>query len=265
MIKKIYLVSLLSLNLFAAEYYSKLYPFQEYHIKSAVSGYVLSVDRSIEGKFSNNNTIIHIDDRIDKKNLQLLNDKLEISKESINLINEEIKSVNNILNIAKNSYNRVKNLQSYTKVQKDAKKNSYLLAKNSFIKAKSSLLNQKSIKADLLTKIDSLQDSINKKNISLKNSEYIYKIYPNRGDFVNFGSKLIDAYDLSRAKLVIFVDGDEIDNIKRKTIYIDGKRSDYKIDKIWKVADQKHLSSYRVEIVINKPKRFSKLVKVEFK
>ena len=265
MIKNIVLLILLSLDLFAVEYYSKIYPFEEYHIKSAVSGEVISVDRSQEGSYSNSNVIIHIDDSLDRESLKLYQDKLATTDESIKLLNDEINNARSIMRIAKESFDRVKTLQSYTKVQKDAKKNAYLSSKNAYLRVKSSLLNQKSIRSDLLIKIANLKNSIKKKNISLKNGEYIYKIYPNRGDFVNFGSRLVDCYDLRRAKLIIYVGEDDIDSIKDKSIYIDGKRSDYKIDKIWKVADQKHLSSYRVEIVIDKPKRFSKLVKVEFK
>lgn len=44
-----------------------------------------------------------------------------------------------------------------------------------------------------------------------------------------------------------------------------GKKSNLKIDKIYKVADSKHISSYKVEIIVPNPKTFSRLVKIEFK
>jgi len=54
-------------------------------------------------------------------------------------------------------------------------------------------------------------------------------------------------------------------DIKNKTIYLDGKKSDLKISKLYTVADTKHISSYKCEIIIPAPKTFSKLTKIEFK
>ena len=80
------------------------------------------------------------------------------------------------------------------------------------------------------------------------------------------GTPLAEVKDLSSAKLVLFLETDEVENIKTKTIYIDDKATPYTISKIWDVADEKFISSYRTEIVIKNPKEsFSKLLKVEFK
>jgi len=62
------------------------------------------------------------------------------------------------------------------------------------------------------------------------------------------------------------LESEELKDIKLKTIYIDGEVSKFKVSKIWKVADEKFISSYQTEIIINNPKEnFSKLLKVEFK
>lgn len=88
----------------------------------------------------------------------------------------------------------------------------------------------------------------------------------NKGDFVNMGTPLAQLKDLTSAKLVLFLERDELKNIKEKSIYIDDKVSEYKISKVWEVADEKFISSYRTEIIIKNPKEsFSKLLKVEFK
>ena len=80
------------------------------------------------------------------------------------------------------------------------------------------------------------------------------------------GMALAQIKDLSRAKLTLFLEDDELQSIKNKKIYINGKPTNYKIDKIWSVADDKFISSYRAEIIIPKPKyKFSKLLKVELK
>jgi hypothetical protein len=48
-------------------------------------------------------------------------------------------------------------------------------------------------------------------------------------------------------------------------IYLDGKKSGYKITRLWEIADATHLSSYKAEIIIKAPNYFSDLMKVELK
>ena len=86
------------------------------------------------------------------------------------------------------------------------------------------------------------------------------------GDFVAPGSPLVSIKDVIRAKLVVFLDKDELENIADKSLFLDDAKSAYKIDKVWKVADEKFISSYRAEIYIDAPEdTFSKLLKVEIK
>ena len=55
------------------------------------------------------------------------------------------------------------------------------------------------------------------------------------------------------------------EEIKNKEIYIDGIKSDIKISKIYDVADNTNISAYKVELILNDVKTFSRLVKIEFK
>jgi hypothetical protein len=72
--------------------------------------------------------------------------------------------------------------------------------------------------------------------------------------------------DLSRGKLILFLESSELKDVRSKKVFIDGKETQYRVDKVWHVADEKFISSYRVEIYIDKPGNyFSKLVKVELK
>ena len=64
--------------------------------------------------------------------------------------------------------------------------------------------------------------------------------------------------------MTIYVPIDEIDKIKNKYIYINGKKSEFKIYKIWNVPDTQYVTSYKVELVGNGLK-FGDIVKVEFK
>ncbi len=76
---------------------------------------------------------------------------------------------------------------------------------------------------------------------------------------------LYEAKNLDKGKLEIFIPISDVNSIKDKKIYLDGKVTDLKIDKIFDVADSKHISSYKAEIIITNPKTFSRLVKIEFK
>ena len=86
-----------------------------------------------------------------------------------------------------------------------------------------------------------------------------------KGQVVNPGVNLAEIADISKAKLTIFLNSNELDKIKEKTIYLNNEASKYKIDKIWPLSDTEHISSYKTEILIQAPEQFSKLYKIEFK
>ena len=118
---------------------------------------------------------------------------------------------------------------------------------------------------DMQYKIAQLEDSIEKKSIVLHHM-YLYEIMVRKGDYVAPGSPLAKVVDTSRAKLVLFLEPAELEQIGQKTVYLNGEKTDYKVDKVWRVADEKFISSYRAEIYITAPKgSFSKLMKVEVK
>jgi len=70
-------------------------------------------------------------------------------------------------------------------------------------------------------------------------------------------------YDISKQKLYIYVPIDKIDSIKNKKVYINKKRSNFKIYKIWKIPDDKYITSYKVEL-IGKGLKFGDIVNVSF-
>jgi len=263
---KLYIILLLLISeIVAGEYYSKIEPVDSFYIKSSVSGQIVDVKEEYEGKNSDSTIIIHIDDKIDIMDLKSSRKKLLLLKSNIELSKESVAYTKKSMKIDQSNYNRIKDLSTYSKVQKDAKLLSLINSKNNYLKSKNSLQNLQTQKLDLELKIEILKDKIEKKNIKINNGLYIYKIYPHIGDFVNMGSPLVDVQDLSFGKLSVFVSSEDLENIENKKIYLNDKLSEYKIDKVWKVADMQNISSYRVEIIIDKPKRFSKLIKVEFK
>ncbi len=263
---KIFIAILLSLvSLGATGYYSKAEPKEFFSVKSSVSGEVVFVNDALEGKNSDGSVVVKIDDVIDKADLLASKQKLKFLLSNIALMKQNLANSKRAADINKNNYARVENLSSYSKTQKDAKLLTMINAQSSYISVKTSLVNLKTQKEDLSLKIKTLEDKIKKKNIKVVAGNYIYKIYPRIGDFLVPGAKLMDVYDVSGARLVIYVSADDLVGIEKKKIYLDGSLSSVTIDKIWRVADSINISSYRVEILMDKPKQFSKLVKIEFK
>lgn len=220
----------------AAQFYAKVEPINTYNVKSSVSGKVLYVNETIQSKQSDDNAIIKIDDVINKIDLE----------QSI----VKLKNLEDILELEKGTLESYKKVSSKSKFDKDNQK----------IK----ILNIESSISDIKTKIKTLEDTIKNKNLKEQN-KYIYDIAVEIGDYVNPGTLLYTAMDLSKGKLEIFIPISDADIIKSKTIYINDKKTDLKISKLYTVADTKHLSSYKCEIIIDNPKQFSSLYRVEFK
>lgn len=221
---------------FANEFYAKLEPIESYEIKSSVSGKIIFSNKNIEGKKANNSKIIEIDSYVDRIDLEQSLKKLEAMNEMIELQNT--------------NYQRLMQIKSKSGYEKDNQK--------------INVVNLEINKADILINIANLRDSIKNKKLIEKNY-YIYNIAVNEGDYVTPGTLLYEAKDLSKGKLEIFIPILDIDTIKDKDIYLDGKKTDLKIKKIYNVADSKHISSYKVKIIVNNPKQFSRLIKIEFK
>lgn len=235
--KIISFILLASSFLFGMEYYSKLEPYNSYVIKSAVSGKVVFTNDDIEGKFLNKKTkVVELDNSVDKIELVQTKNKLEV--------------LNSMLDIQEKNYNRLNKISSKSAYEKDNQK--------------IQVLNLQSSKSDLIIKIANLEDSIKNKEL-FENKIYIYNISVKKGDYVTPGTLLYEAKDLTKGKLEIFIPISDYESIQNKAIYLDGEKSDLKINKIYEVADSKHISSYKCEIVIENPKTFSRLVKIEFK
>ncbi|WP_281950995.1 hypothetical protein [Nitrosophilus kaiyonis] len=262
--KKIFFVIFLfSCTVFAAEHIAKVEPFEIYSIKSAVSGKVVKSLIDLEGKSVKNKEIIKIDSYIDEKTLIDLQNKLKNLEDILKIEKESLKNLKKLNEIKKDNYNRIKNLKTKSKFEKDLKLSDYLNTYNLYLSQKEKIKNLQIQIDDIKLNIEKTKDILDKKSIKIDG--YIYKIYVKRGDFVNFGSPLVDVADISKAKVVIYLDKDEMKNIENKKIYINGKKTDLKFYKLFKISDPIHISAYRAEILLNRPKLFSKLIKVEIK
>ena len=221
---------------FANEYYAKLEPIESYQVKAAVFGKVIYSNSKIEGLKANNSTIIEIDSMVNKVDLEQSKNKL--------------KYIDEMIQIEKNNYDRLNQVSSKSAFEKDTQK--------------LKVINLESSKADMIIKIETLKDTISNKKL-VEKSNYIFNIAVKDGDYVNPGTLLYEAKDLSKGKLEIFVPIAQIDEIKNKEIFLDGEKSNIKISKIYEVADATNISSYKVELILENIKTFSRLVKVEFK
>jgi len=229
-------------------YDAKVLPFNEYNIKSSVSGRVVFVNKNLEAKNVKNKIIVKLDDFSEKVDINNTINQIKILKDEIN-------NQKRIVKRKKEIYLKYKNLKTKSKFEKNLKFFDYMNAYNQLLSLKTSLSN---LKANL----KKLKDLVNKKNI--KANGYVYKIYVDKGDYVTPGRLVAKVYDISKQKLYIYVPIDKINQIKNKKIYINDKLSNFEIYKIWKIPDETYITSYKVELIGN-GLRFGDIVNVEFR
>ncbi|MFA7355262.1 MAG: HlyD family efflux transporter periplasmic adaptor subunit, partial [Sulfurimonadaceae bacterium] len=109
-----------------------------------------------------------------------------------------------------------------------------------------------------------LERNISDKNLTAQNF-ILYEILVKAGQVVGVATPLAKVADDSKALLTIYLDEQDVLNAKKSTLYIDGEKSPYKISRLLNIADSKNISKYMAQIIIESPKLFSKLVKVELK
>ena len=260
----ILIFAMLQTTLYAKVHYAKVEPAERTTIKSSISGAVDRVNLSLEGRVAEDSVVVHIDDKIDKANLKATKSSLKLLRESLDLNEHILKGLSKIRANKKSYYNRVSNLKTSSRVLKDNSYDSYINASNQMLATKEKVINLKKQILDLEHKQITLSDGISKKSIQVS-GKYIYNIMVREGGFATPGMPLLVADDLSKAKLVLYLDRDELEGINKKSIYIDDNKTDLKFAKIWSVADEKFVSSYRAEIITEPIFKFSKLVKVEMK
>ena len=262
---KILIVFLVPLALFSKVHYAKVEPFETVVVKSAVSGLVMDVDLSSEGEMVEGKRVIYLDDVLDKVNLEASKESAELLQQMLEINKDIASSLKDTVERQEGYYTRINELSTASKTQKDNAYSSFTSAKTQYLSTREKIVNLEKQILDMNYKIAQLEDTIEKKSLVI-NKQYVYKLMVRKGDYVAPGSALVQVMDASRAKLVLFLEPETLKNIDEKIVYLDGEKTDYKIDKVWKIADEKFISSYRAEIYIPSPKGvFSKLVKVEIK
>ena len=250
--------------LFGDVYFAKLEPLESYIIKSDVAGKVIYSDLEKEGKYVKDALVIKIDDKIDRDDLENSIKKLESLKKLVELKKKNIANLQKSYLIRKRNYDRIKNLKTKSNFEKDNQLLSVIAADSSLITTKESLINLQNQIKDLKHMIFVLKDRIAKKNITVK-KRYIYKLNVKKGDYVAPGVVLMQTMDISRAKATIYLSYEDRENLDKKSIYINGKKSDVKFYKVWDIADSTNISSYKAQLLLPRPKEFSKVIKIELR
>jgi multidrug resistance efflux pump len=264
-LKRLVVFGIFSTLAFAKVHYAKVEPYDTITLKSAVSGLVVDAKLDAEGRVVDNTKVIHIDDKLDIINLSQTKESIKLIQNMIDINNEIKSTLAKSVSRQRGYYERISKLSTVSKTQKDNAYIAYSSAKTQYLNITEKILSLKKQLLDLKYLQSKLQDSIEKKSITLHH-QYLYKLLVKKGNFVTPATPLAIVDDISKAKLILYMDSDELEGIENKAIYIDDNKTEYKINKIWKVSDEKFVSSYKVEIDIKAPKdRFSKLLKVEFR
>ena len=265
MSKTLFWVCFLTTVIWAKAHYARVEPYESVVLKAAVSGQVLEADLDAEGTMVSDARIIHIDDLLDKVKLEDTRQSMGLLEEMLALNEEIAQALLETVKRQKSYYDRISVLPTASRTHKDNAYSAYASAKTQYLGTKEKIASLKKQLLDMRYKVKMLEDTIAKKSVILK-QKYLYKLMVREGDFVAPGTPLARVDDATRAKLVLFLEPEESVGVKQKTVYLNGKRTDYKVNKVWRVADEKFISSYRAEIYIPAPQsHFSELVKVELK
>jgi len=262
---KLFLLLCTPLLLMAKIHYAKVRPYESIVLKSAVSALVLEVDLSSEGSLVKGKRVIYLDDTLDHANFMSAKQSLKLLEEMHNINVDVAQGLKETFKRQEDYFKRINKLSTVSKTQKDTAFSSFTAAKTQYLGTREKIVTLEKQILDMKYKMKQLEDSILKKSIVLDN-KYLYKLMVRQGDFVNPGTALAQIEDISKAKLVLFLEPEELIDFEHKTVYINGEKTAYKVDKVWRVADEKFISSYRAEIYIPTPEGlFSKLLKVELK
>ena len=264
MMKLLLLFIFTGMSLSANVYYSKVEPFEVRKIASNVSGVVVYVGEDMLGEKLSSKSYLKIDATLDKDELLFIQSKLHYLKETITINETVLKNLELSLEKKRKNYERVKNLKIKSAVEKDREFYDLVNSENSSLVTHKEIYTLKTQIADLELRKKQLQRNINDKSLQAKGFE-LYSLAVKVGEVVNKGTPLATLMDTRKALLTIYLSEEDLLNADKSVVYINGEKTEYKIDRLLKIADSKNISKYMAQIIIKAPKVFSKLVKIELK
>jgi len=258
------LLLLLSSLLLSQVYYSKVEPYELRNISSNVNGVVLFTDEDKIGQKLSNASYLRIDAKLDRDELKYTKVKIKNLKDSLAANATILKNLKESLDKKRSNYEKVKKLKIKSSVEKDREFYELISSENSYLNTQKERYSQKTQIADLELRVKQLNESIKDKNLRAKGF-VLYSIDVKVGQVVSMATPLARVADISKALLTIYLNEEDVIGAKRSAVYLDGKKSSYKISRILKIADSKNISKYKAQIVIKSPKVFSKLMKIELR
>ncbi len=252
------------LSLMAKEYYSKVEPYETLTIASNVSGLILFADEEKEGKVLSKKSYIQIDDELDQVELGQVVNKITLLEGTLKLNEAMAKNYELMLEKKQRNYDNIRSLKTKSTIEKDREFYDLVGTQNQFISTQKEIQNLKTQINDLHLRQAQLKRSIKDKSL-VAEGYILYRLIVKEGQVVNPSTPLAEIADVRRAKLTLYLTSRDMKGAEAKVIYINGEKSAYKIDRLWKIADAQHLSSYKAEIIIDAPEHFSALLKVELR
>ena len=250
--------------LLAKEYYAKVEPYEMHTIASNVSGLVVHADESREGQRLGDEPYVKIDDELDTIELVQIEEKITLLQNTLGLNEEMARNYAQMLEKKQANYDRIKGLKIKSTIEKDREFYDLVTTQNQSISTQKEVENLKIQINDLQLRRAQLGRMLRDKRLSAPGF-VLYKLLVKEGQVVNPSTPLAEIADVSKAKLTVYLNAEDMASADSKVIYLDGKKSRYRVSRLWKIADSTHLSSYKAEIVIDAPERFSQLLKLELR
>ena len=249
---------------YAKVYYAKVEPYEVREISSNVSGLVVYANEDLIGKRLGEKSYIKIDSEIDLKELRSIKEKSTYTKSIIEINEAVLVNLEDTLSKKKENYKKIEPLKIKSSVEKDREYYDLITTENLYLATRKEIQNLKIEISNLKLKEAQLERTISDKNLIAQNF-ILYELSVKVGQVVGVSTPLAKIADDSKALLTIYLDEVDALNAKKSTLYIDGQKSQQKISRVLNIADSKNISKYMAQIVIESPKLFSKLVKVELK
>jgi len=260
-----FLLFVCSVTLFAAEHYARVEPIERATVKASAAGQVLEANLSLEGRMVKEALVVRLDDRLDRQDLEHSRRTLTLLRKNLELTRKMLPGLEGSWRRQEGYFHRLDKLSTASQTQKDQAYQAMVAAQNQYLNTRQQVLNLQRSILEMEQKIATLEDRIAKKNLRLKH-RYLYRLMVRKGEFAGIGTPLAVVDDLSRAKLVIYLSAEELKNLDKSSLWLNGKKSDLNFAKIWQETDDTYLSSYRAEIDLPAGLYpFSSLVKVELK
>lgn len=251
-------------SLYANIYYSKVEPLRILKIESNVNGEVLFIDENSLSKQLTAMPYIKIDDTLDVDELKALEEKLLLTKNSLDIDNQMLVNVKKMLLKKRVNYKRILDMKIKSTLEKDKELYDLISSENLYLSTQKEIHTFQIQVLDLNLQKKKLLDTIKNKNLQAEGLT-LYSIDVKLGEVVNKSMPLATLADTSKAILTLYLDKEDLKIATKGIVYINNKKTDYKISRISYVADTQNISKYKAQIIIKAPKIFSQLVKIELK